>query len=172
MEKLTDDYVDYETAKMLCDMGFPQNVDNHSVFYLTRKIKFANNYDSGEVEFDEGTPVNLQEFMVNGIHNVDEVTTDDFVFCPNLYTTQKWLISEHNMSVEAYRTACGWLYNLVNLPYGTDIYNAQYDGDDEDSGQFTTKEKAIKHGISHALYQIRCSIFTTNENTTNIKKKH
>lgn len=63
----------------------------------------------------------------------------------------KWLREVHNLSVEVYRTACGYIGCIVAIPSGTDIKFLEYDGDDLPSGQYTTYEKACEAAIKYCL---------------------
>ena len=72
-------------------------------------------------------------------------------WCPSQSLALKWLREVHNIHIEIYRTACGYLYIISNIPYGTDLYNPKYGGDDENSGQWTTYEKAVEAAILYVL---------------------
>lgn len=61
-----------------------------------------------------------------------------------------WLEAK-GLCVEPYRTACGYLCTISKVPSGSQIYSQDEEGDDEYSGQFTTKGKAILAAIDTAL---------------------
>ena len=65
----------------------------------------------------------------------------------------KWLREVHNLVIEPYRTACGYLYTVSSIPFGSCRYDNSdaFDGDDEDSGQWTTWEKACEDDIKYCL---------------------
>lgn len=63
----------------------------------------------------------------------------------------EWLRQEHNLSVEVYRTACGWIGCVVAIPSGTDLKFLEDDGDDLPSGQYTTHAKACEATIKYCL---------------------
>ena len=63
----------------------------------------------------------------------------------------KWLREVHNLCIEPYRTACGYLYTISTIPYGSCKCNPKVGGDDEDSGQWTTYEGACDAAIKHCL---------------------
>jgi len=63
----------------------------------------------------------------------------------------KWLREVHNLSVEVYRTACGYIGCIVAVPSGTDIKFLEEDGDDLPSGQYTSWEKACEAAIKYCL---------------------
>lgn len=70
-----------------------------------------------------------------------------------LQSAMKWLREAHSLVIEPYRTACGYLYTVSNIPYGSTKYNNgyAYNGDDENSGQWTTWEKACEDAIKYCL---------------------
>lgn len=129
MATITEDYVSFETAKLL-------------------KEKW----------FDEGC-----SFVVNTISkNVMPVswpTTNsdiedekaNLIALPTLQMAMKWLREVHNLSVEVYRTACGYIGCIVNIPSGTDIKFLEEDGDDLPSGQYTKWEYACEAAIKYCL---------------------
>ena len=70
---------------------------------------------------------------------------------PTLQMAVKWLRDEHNLCIEPYRTACGYLYTISTIPYGSCKCNPKEGGDDEDSGQWTTYEGAVEAAIKYCL---------------------
>ena len=71
--------------------------------------------------------------------------------CPTQQMACEWLRQEHNLSVEVYRTACGWIGCVVAIPSGTDLKFLEDDGDDLPSGQYTTHAKACEATIKYCL---------------------
>ena len=128
---ITEDYVSFETAKLLKESGFNEDTNYHygndKVLYGEDDIKL-NNYD-------------LESNGYNGFS------------APTLQMAMKWLREVHNLHIEVYRTACGYLYIISKVPTGSDIYDNgdAYDGDDEDSGQWSTYEKACEAAIKYCL---------------------
>lgn len=76
--------------------------------------------------------------------NVEQIT---------LQSAMKWLREVHNFVIEPYRTACGYLYTISSTPSGSIKYDSwdAFNGDDENSGQWTTWEKACEDGILYCL---------------------
>ncbi|MBR1620741.1 MAG: hypothetical protein IJ669_01305 [Prevotella sp.] len=68
-----------------------------------------------------------------------------------LSMAMRWLREVHNLSVEVYRTACGYIGCIVAIPSGTDIKFLEEDGDDLPSGQYTTWENACEAAIKYCL---------------------
>ena len=70
---------------------------------------------------------------------------------PTYQMAMKWLREAHNLSVEIYRTACGYIGCIVAIPSGTDIQFLEEDGDELPSGQYTTWEKACEAALKYSL---------------------
>ena len=121
---ITEDYVSFEIAKLLKEKGF--------------NIRCLKAY------WPDGSICN-QAFS-----NAKEIAAYSR---PTLQMTMKWLREVHNLNIEVYRTACGYLYIISRVPTGTDLYSDgdAYDGDDENSGQWTTHEKACEAAIKYCL---------------------
>ena len=122
---ITEDYVSFETAKLLKEKGFDENCSRYAE---SKKI-----YDDGD-------------WIVANV-------TGSAVGVPTLQMAMKWLREVHNLVIEPYRTACGYLYTISSIPYGSTKYDNSraFNGDDEDSGQWTTWEKACEDGIKYCL---------------------
>ena len=133
MKQITEDYVSFETAKLLKEKGFDEICS----------------YEWGIPNVDKGYV--LQKWIIdNGqIKNSDLI--DGAYTAPSQSLALKWLREVHNIHIEIYRTACGYLYIVSNIPYGTDLYNPEYGGDDENSGQWTTYEKAVEAALKYTL---------------------
>ena len=63
----------------------------------------------------------------------------------------RWLREVHNLCIEPYRTASGYLYTISKIWTGSELYSAEYEGDDEASGQYTTYEKAVEAAIRYCI---------------------
>jgi len=128
---ITEDYVSYETAKLLKEKEFDEEC---RAFYVKSK-------ECGIELFHAKEPYNYN-------NNVHPCTS-----APTLQMAMKWLREVHNLVIEPYRTACGYLYTISSIPYGSTKYdNSQaFNGDDEDSGQWSTWEKACEDGVKYCL---------------------
>lgn len=73
-----------------------------------------------------------------------------FPYIPTAEQMIGWL-EKQGLCIEPYRTACGYLCTISKVPTGSQIYSQKFEGDDEDSGQFTTRGKAILAAIDVAL---------------------
>lgn len=125
---ITEDYVSFEIAKLLKEKGFDERC---------------------HMCWDEVTKT---------MESADECATNSellatYISSPTLQMVMKWLREVHNFVIEPYRTACGYLYTISSIPYGSTKYdNSQaFNGDDEDSGQWSTWEKACEDGIKYCL---------------------
>ena len=121
---VTEDYVSFETACLLKDKGF----DGDTSCYCT--------------------PDNEKRWVYQHYQDFDK---KDRIECPTLQMAMKWLREKHNLCVEPYRTACGYLYTIRKIWTGSCIANPSEGGDDEDSGQYTTWEKACEAAIKYCL---------------------
>ena len=70
---------------------------------------------------------------------------------PTFQMAMKWLRKTHHLSVEVYRTACGYIGCIVSIPSGTDIKFLEDDGDDLQSGTYTKWEYACEASIKYCL---------------------
>lgn len=135
---ITEDYVSFETAKLLEEKGF--NCEKESITAMYREDgKFCSLSSSDHYYYD-----------------YDDFDEYDYI-APTIQMAMKWLREVHNLVIEPYRTACGYLYTISSIPYGSTLYdNSQaFNGDDENSGQWTTWEKACEDGIKCCLNLIR-----------------
>lgn len=121
-----EQYVTFRTAKLLKEKGFPQNIDN--VFCILHYFKGSHYEIDGKIQ-----------------------ECDEDVAIPTQSVCLRWLREKHNLCVEPYRTACGYLYTISRIPTGSEIYFDEYSGDDKYSGQWTTWEKAIEASIKYCL---------------------
>lgn len=122
---ITEDYVSFETAKLLKEKGFDES------------IQYFYKFDSKE--------------LYRGTAFTNTQIGDKFYNAPTLQMAMKWLREVHNLCIEPYRTASGYLYTISKIWTGSEIYSDEFNGDDEDSGQWTTYEKACEAAIKYCL---------------------
>lgn len=125
-------YVSQEVADLLKAKGFPQDPYICNTAYTSRG-RMSNNAKS---------------FMHNSFL---AVPSRCYSIAPTQQMACEWLRQEHNLSVEVYRTACGWVGCVVAIPSGTDLKFLEDDGDDLPSGQYTTHAKACEATIKYCL---------------------
>lgn len=130
---ITEDYVSFETAKLLKEREFDELGD----YYYTKNGEFTDCLTIG---------------YVNGGDQVICKNHTLFPYkAPTLQMAMKWLREVHNLSVEVYRTACGYIGCIVAIPSGTDIKFLEEDGDDLPSGTYTKWEYACEAAIKYCL---------------------
>lgn len=129
---ITEDYVSFEVAKLLKKKGFNEKL---LTFYLT----------------DEDKKEGYFQLMAFTDDTIDNNHSDHCYLAPTLQMAIKWLREVHNLSVEVYRTACGYISCIVAVPSGTDIKFLEEDGDDLPSGQYTKWKYACEAAIKYCL---------------------
>ena len=141
MKQITEDYCSFEIAKLLKEKGFDGECRMTYREHDMQMIYYTPN------------PNNLLDFTTNRkkLEKHSKKQHCDYALCPTHQMALKWLREVHNIHIEIYRTACGYLYIVSNIPYGTDLYNPEYGGDDENSGQWTTYEKAVEAALLYVL---------------------
>ena len=135
---IQEDYVSFETAKLLKEKGFDVPCNTFFVVGENKKDRTKERFSYSSVIADRNS------------YN-SELPEHEYVSAPTLQTAMKWLREVHNLSVEVYRTACGYVSCIVAIPSGTDIKFLEEEGDDLPSGQYTTWDKACEAGIKYSL---------------------
>ena len=134
---ITEDYVSFEAAKLLRDKGFDAKC---RYYYIQTKEMF-------EIDTKYHTALTTQELLDLQIIGEKE----DRYAAPTQAITMRWLREVHNLSVEVYRTACGYIGCITAIPSGTDIKFLETNGDDLASGQYTKWEYACEAAIKYCL---------------------
>lgn len=138
---IEEDYVSYEVAKLLKEKGFNEKTeyvysDGGELLRLSHLgVKDLTNVDCNDYH--------TWQFPIEGVTSI--------ISAPTLQRTMKWLREKHNLSVEVYRTACGYIGCVVAIPSGTDIKFLEEDGDDLPSGTYTKWEYACEAAIQYCL---------------------
>lgn len=129
---IEESYVSFATAKLLKEKGFDVAVRTSiELIYLDR--------DDTEMIFHLDAD------------NWNAYSSEHRLSCPTLQLACKWMREVHNLCIEPYRTASGYLYTISKIWTGSEIYSDEFNGDDEDSGQWTTYEKACEAAIKYCL---------------------
>ena len=149
---ITEDYVSFEVSKLLKEKGFDE------------KCRYVWIFDKANDPQDtNGISKVCAEQLIDGyfIDNSDIKKVAEYgdwfedyhkaYLCPTLQIVLKWLREVHNLCIEPYRTACGYLYTISTIPYGSCKCNPKDGGDDEDSGQWTSYEGACEAAIKYCL---------------------
>ena len=141
---ITEDYVRFETAKLLKEKGFPQEYDiYHSMVY---------NEEDYEDEYEvQRMVLETKPVKAGTLSSYPIGVPEPKCYCPTLQMAMKWLREMHHLSVEVYRTACGYIGCIVAIPSGTDIKFLEEEGDDLNSGTYTKWEYACEAAIKYCL---------------------
>lgn len=134
----TNDHVSYELAKKLKKCGFDEPCDH---YYCA----FDNETD---VRFWGIHPAQSQ----NGFTDPDGKVIAD---APLLSHVQKWLREKKEIDVLVYNCACGYTWEVSRAMNGTGLILFDEEGDDKNSGCWTSYEGALSAGISAALELIK-----------------
>jgi len=121
MEK---EFIPYEQALALRELGFesPYPIGGYQggkVFY----------YEKGELYYD-GRPMYSSDAHSGQL------------LAPLYQQAFRWFREKHNMLVNVYSNASGFLYEYHDTIGGTHRYDSGFTGDCEDSGTFASFEKA------------------------------
>lgn len=140
---IKEDYVSLEIAKLLKEKGFDEEC---SKFWLYNKN------DTNEVCLVSCGLLGDTNLELNN-SQIDTILNDNKngYSAPTLQMAMKWLREVHNLCLEPYRTACGYLCDVAIVPSGSEIYGQYDEGDDENSGEFTTYEKSCEAAIKYCL---------------------
>ena len=125
-------YISFETAKLLKDKWF-SHIDEEDKDSITQAYIHAYVTEDKEVW---------------GCYH------PDYYPCVNQSLAARWIREVHNLNVEVYRTAAGYIACIVKIPSGTDLKFLETDGDDLASGTYTTYEKALEAGIQYCLKEL------------------
>lgn len=134
---ITEDYVSFETAKLLKEKGFK----GYSILTI---------YD------ENAANAYIKELQEKHLpYSSDDPKLKEFYYTqPTIQMAMKWLREVYNLSVEVYRTACGYIGCIVAIPSGTDIKFLEEDGDDLPSGTYTKWEYACEAAIKYCLEKL------------------
>jgi hypothetical protein len=126
---MTEEFVTLETAKLLKEKGFKEDV---FTFY--------------EVDCVEGDMILSETYDVS--ENFNE--KNDCLSAPSQSLAQKWLRETKNIHICVYNCACGYGYEISKADNGTHITSSVYEGTN-DGGEWDTYEEALEAGLQEAL---------------------
>ncbi|MFW6242889.1 MAG: hypothetical protein ACOC2W_01910 [bacterium] len=135
---LYQEIISFETAKMAKEKGVYFFSD---LFY----------YPDGEIE-------DVPHCMCNDLDvnpcscGSDELRADYYKYYPAFTQSSLhgYLRNNHKIYICVYPASFGFLYEIMK-ENGTTLRLSEYEGDDLDSGAFTSYEKAYEHGLQKAL---------------------
>lgn len=126
---MTEAFVTLETAKLLKEKGFKEDV---FTFY--------------EVDCVEGDMILSETYDES--ENFNE--KNDCLSAPTQSLAQKWLRETKNIHICVYNCACGYGYEISKADNGTHITSSVYEGPN-DGGEWNTYEEALETGLQEAL---------------------
>lgn len=126
---MTEEFVTLETAKLLKEKGFKEDVFTfYEVDCVEGDMILAETYDESE-NFNE---------------------KNDCLSAPTQSLAQKWLRETKNIHICVYNCACGYGYEISKADNGTHITSSVYEGPN-DGGKWDIYEEALEAGIWEAL---------------------
>lgn len=126
---MTEEFVTLETAKLLKEKGFKEDV---FTFY--------------EVDCVEGDMILSETYDES--ENFNE--KNDCLSAPTQSLAQKWLRETKNIHICVYNCACGYGYEISKADNGTHIVSSVYEGPN-DGGKWDVYEDALEAGLQEAL---------------------
>ena len=142
---ITEDYVSFETAKLLKERGFPQEYDMfHSLIY---------NEEDYEDEYEVDRMVTQTKVVKAGtLSSYPAGVPEPKCYCPTLQMARKWLREDKNVDIEISVYSKGFdgtlTYYADILTYGNRLIMGQPIIDDTYE---QTCEKAIQYALKNVL---------------------
>jgi hypothetical protein len=119
-----EQYITFETAKLAKEKGF-NSPENCDAYYNKKKH----------------------------LHGKEYYFYKKFLQCPTQAVLARWLRELHNMCVEVYVTAYGFVWCISDTNGGTSRYDSEVTGPN-DGGAWDTYEDAKENGLQEALKHI------------------
>lgn len=126
---MTEEFVTLETAKLLKEKGFKEDV---FTFY--------------EVDCVEGDMILSETYDESGNFN----EKNDCLSTPTQSLAQKWLRETKNIHICVYNCACGYGYEISEADNGTHMASSVYKGTN-DGEEWDSYEEALEAGLQEAL---------------------
>ena len=140
---ITEQYVSFDTAKMLKEAGF--RVPSRGLYLYNPKDKrykltlcILGDYDETNDDMYESH---------------DYYGYGDFYLAPTQALAARWLREAHRIHTIADACASGWYYELCKATNGTRIKNSGYEGPN-DGGCWDNYESALEAGLQEVLQLI------------------
>ena len=130
-----EDYVTYKQAVKLDKLGFDWDC---FLYYVSVPFKIGCE-----------PPFHVEE-IVN--YSIVSIYKNNTIPCPTLSQATKWLREVKGLFINVWLCAAGYSWEIDKSNNGTFVTkHDEESGDDENSGLFTTYEKALSAGINKAL---------------------
>ena len=139
---ITEDYVSFETAKLLKEKGFDAKC---RYVYLDTGMRVAS-----QIFMEGESSVNYDDIeSVAKYNDWITYTQGDFAFlCPTIYATMKWLRETHGLHIDIFPDGNKYLSLIWTVPPKRDFNNL--DGKYEDKS-YASYEKACEAAIIYCL---------------------
>lgn len=136
---ITEDYVSFETAKLLKEKGFPQEYDRyHSLVYNEKD--YEDEYEVQRMVLETRT------VKAGTLSSYPIGVPDPKCYCPTLQMAMKWLREDYNMHIEVryFPMPDIYRYVIIHSP-------ATFENIDSHPQYFNTYEEACEAGIKYCL---------------------
>lgn len=143
---MNQDYCSYELSKALKACGFDEPC--HYGYSVKMRLE-------PEVSFGEPKMVHSKDPKNYNDNRKGIEKGLSFYSVPTLAHAQKWLREKKGIDALVYNCACGYTWEVSKAKNGTGIILFDDNGDDKDSGCWTSYEAALSAGIASALELIK-----------------
>jgi hypothetical protein len=156
MATITEDYVSFETAKLLKEKGFSENTICKYADVGGITEKWYDDYRERVLHFDwnEGYLIEPSIELKDQYEIIGNT-----ISAPTLQMTMKWLRKVHNIHINLdihwlhFANKNGWMYIIVRiLENGTEFVDAK--GDSNDKHFYSTYEEACETAIKYCLVHL------------------
>jgi hypothetical protein len=153
---MREEICSFELAKLAKEKGF----DMGTVHYYTNRILTPEEQEAGYNFSKTPPPYKLRESFVGEsdkyIRLQDLVIFREFdIGAPTHSSLHVWLRENHNILVCVYSNASGYLWEVMRAKGGSTMRWSEFEGDDEESGAYTTYERAMEDALEYGLSTIR-----------------
>jgi len=138
---ITEDYVSFETAKLLKEKGFPQKYDvYHSMVY---------NEEDYEDEYEVQRMVLQTQLVKAGtLSSYPLAVPEPKCYCPTLQMVCKWLREVHKLYINIWTDPKDVENNNFNIIFRVQVYDGY---SNYGTYEFSTYEKAVEAAIKYCL---------------------
>jgi hypothetical protein len=143
---MKEELITFETAKLAKRKGF----NEESFYCYNSEGGLVKPYEENGSSTDTEFRVELDDLL--DYHNSKHNNTFSALTQSLL---SKWLRDKHNILISVYSNASGYLWEAMKAVGGTTMRWSEYEGDDEESGTYTTYEKAMEDALQYALQTIK-----------------
>lgn len=159
MKNISEDYVSFETAKMLKENGFNVMCDSeyiHEIRHNGRPISFDRELDLR----DEGRGDEIEVVDGGGIWdgwNTNSNNNEDEYSRPSVLLAWKWFLVEHKVEIHPFITSVGWCFEIgdvssLDITGAKPIYKPGFPSKDNTYNSYCNAiEAGMKWYIEHKI---------------------